>query len=312
VSRSGIYLVDASIYIFRACFSLPGNWRARNGFPTQAVYGYTGFLLGLIERYAPAHVIAAFDESLGTCFRNSIYPAYKSRRVLPDEALAFQFEACKRVGELLGISTLASPRFEADDLIATVARQARESGMAAVVLSADKDLGQLLIGDADLLWDFPRADPLDRRSYIARYGIRPEQLPDFLALVGDATDDVPGVPGIGPKTAVSLLQEYPDAGAILADLPGVASSRRRGAARLAASLGSYGDQIRMVRRLTALADDAFSDRDVSAWERRDADVGGLRAFAEFHGLGGGVRERLERVIDRGREAPARAVRRAGK
>lgn len=307
-----IYLVDASIYIFRAYFSLSGNWRARNGFPTHAVYGYTRLLLDLIEQYNPACVLAAFDESLGTCFRNDVFPAYKSRRALPDEALAFQLDACKCIGTLLGIPALASRRFEADDLIATAARKARESGIGAVVLSADKDLGQLLLGDADLLWDFPRADPLDRRGYIARYGIRPEQLPDLLALVGDATDDLPGVPGIGPKTAVSLLREYPDAEAILADLPGVAASQRRGAARLAASLERCSEQVRMVRRLTVLADDAFSDQDVSAWERRDADVAGLRAFLDFHGLGGRMRERLERVVDEGGEDPAGAGRSARK
>ena len=116
------YLLDASIYIFRAYFALAPGWRAANGLPTHAVQGYAGFLCDFLRRAAPGHVLAAFDESLGSCFRNQIHPGYKCSRALPDAALEFQLRACRELTGLLGIASVASARFEADDLIARAGR----------------------------------------------------------------------------------------------------------------------------------------------------------------------------------------------
>ena len=123
------------------------------------------------------------------------------------------------------------------------------------MISSDKDLGQVLRGADDRLWDFPAAAPLDRATYRARHGIAPEQVPDLLALCGDPVDDVPGVPGIGVKTAVALLQRHPDVHALLGALDAIAASSLRGAARIARLLEAHGEQILMARRLTALAED---------------------------------------------------------
>jgi 5'-3' exonuclease len=289
-----LYLVDASIYIFRAWFTVAPRWHADNGLPTHAIRGYAQFLLELLEREAPRRIVAAFDESLGSCFRNEILPDYKCRRELPDEALAFQLNGCRELTQLLGVTTLASARFEADDLIFAAAQQAREDGRAAVVLSRDKDLGQVLLGDDDLLWHFPAAQPVDRASYRERHGIWPQQVPDLLALCGDPVDDVPGVPGIGIKTATSLLQQYADVDAVLDALDEIAVSARRGAARMARTLDAYRDQVRMARRLTALEPAALEGVQWCA-ERSEPRREELLQFAMGHGFGERLARRLAGV-----------------
>lgn len=289
------YLIDASIYIFRAYFSLPERWHARNGFTTHALRGYASFLLDLLEREQPLRVLAAFDESLGGCFRNEIHPGYKNRRVLPDAPLAFQLEACREFTRLLGIGCVASKRYEADDLLAAAAVQARALGLSSVVLSRDKDLGQLLQTDGDLLWDFPGGEPLGHEAYRARHGIRPAQVPDLLALTGDAIDDIPGVPGIGIKTATALLQDYPDIEAILGATGEIAGSGRRGAARTAAALEAHAAQIRMAHRLTCLCGELAGEAALPAFERQAPEVPALVAFVEEHGLDAGFRTRVQGV-----------------
>ena len=291
------FLLDASIYVFRAYFALAPEWRAANGHPTHAVHGYANFLCDFLRRAAPRHVLATFDESLGSCFRNQIHPGYKCSRALPDAALAFQLRACRELTGLLGIASVASARFEADDLIASAARAARGRGDCAVVISRDKDLGQVLRGADDRLWDFPAAAPLDRATYRARHGIEPEQVPDLLALCGDPVDDVPGVPGIGVKTAVALLQRHPDVHALLGALDAVAASSLRGAARIARLLEAHREQILMARRLTTLAEDAFAADALPATARQPAQRAALADFADFHGLGERLRARLLAVAD---------------
>lgn len=288
-----VYLVDASIYIFRAYFALTGPWVSKSGLPTNAVVGFAGFLANLLERYPGGGFFAAFDESLGTCFRHAIHPGYKQRRALPDPALAFQLSACRELAETLGVPCAASPRYEADDLLASAARHARAEGRACVVLSRDKDLGQLLHGEDDVLWDFPGGEPLHRAGWRARHGIRPEQLPARLALTGDPVDDIPGVPGIGEKTANSLLSDHEDVEDILADLPGIARSGRRGAARIAAQLEANREGLRMARRLTSLASDALPA--APRFSRSPVDGDRLDALLRSLGLGERLMKRVMQV-----------------
>ena len=159
------YLIDASVYIFRSYFGLPENWYSQNSghglsqeshigqesYPTQAVYGYLNFLLTLLEAESPNYIAAAFDESLGTCFRNTIYPEYKANRVLPDAALAFQLNACVEVTRLLGVASFASETYEADDIVGTLAKVGRESDHKIIVITGDKDLSQLIVSDIETL-----------------------------------------------------------------------------------------------------------------------------------------------------------------
>ena len=293
--RPAVHLLDASIYIFRAWFAVPPTWVSSSGMPTNAVVGFAGFLAGLIEHDPRGLFLAAFDESLGSCFRHRIHPGYKQRRALPDPALAFQLRACRELAEALGINCAASPLYEADDLLASAAKHARAAAHRCVVLSRDKDLGQLLAGEGDVLWDFPKGEPQDRAAWQARHGIRPEQLAARLALTGDSIDDIPGVPGIGERTAVALLARYEDIEDILGDLPGIAASGQRGAARIVAALQAHASQLRMARQLTELADGAFPE--APRFDRAKVDVDHLEALVASLGFSERLRHRLRALAE---------------
>ena len=249
------YLLDASIYIFRAWFSMPDRWHTADGWPVNAVYGYAGFLLDFLQQPGPNdRCAAAFDESLGTCFRNEIYPEYKSSRALPDEVLAFQLQACRDITESLGVACFSGARFEADDYLATLARLQRESGQGITVVTRDKDLGQLLTTDADCWWDFAADTRLDANGFAEKFGVRPDQFADYLALVGDKVDDIPGVPGIGARTAARLLQHFSGLGELKQGLAKVSGLDIRGAARVEENLRTHWPMIAVARQLTALND----------------------------------------------------------
>jgi len=250
-----IYLVDASIYIFRSWFSLPDTLTAADGAPVNAVYGFLRFLTEFVETARPANIMVAFDQSLTTSFRSEIYPQYKANRDPAPPELKAQLAACERLVECLGISHLKHPRFEADDLIASVAVLARESGYRVVVVSGDKDLSQV-IHDGDTWWDYARGRKLDVQGVHDHFGVWPHQITDFLALVGDTVDNIPGVPGIGPKTAARLLRVFKDVEQLYDRLEEVPRLGMRGAARLARALDEHREAVMLARRLTALACDA--------------------------------------------------------
>jgi DNA polymerase-1 len=151
------FLIDSSIYIFRSYFTLPENWRAtENGFATHAIYGFTAFLLDLLKQKNPTHIFCAFDESLECGFRHQLCPDYKANRELPDEALAFQLNACRQLCRVMGIAEMASNVYEADDLIGGVASKVRQGNVQPVIVSRDKDLTQLIQAN-DLYWYFGKS-----------------------------------------------------------------------------------------------------------------------------------------------------------
>ena len=151
-----------------------------------------------IERARPTHIAVAFDESLTTSFRNEIYPAYKAHRDLAPPELMVQFALCKEIAAALGVTVLADAKYEADDLIGSALIALRMAGFRSVIVSADKDFGQL-IGDGDEQWDPQRNQRWDAHGVKARLGVRPDQVADYLALTGDSVDNIPGVPGIGAE-----------------------------------------------------------------------------------------------------------------
>ncbi|WP_439133696.1 5'-3' exonuclease [Pseudomaricurvus sp.] len=259
-SSSDICLLDASIYIFRYYFSLPDNWFSQEGYPTAAVYGYTAFLLNFLTRQRPSLMAACFDESLGSCFRNELYPDYKCSRALPDEALAFQLNACREVTELLGIASFASDTYEADDLLGTLLEDIKRSGdeRGVAILTRDKDLGQLLLRPQDCLWDYVNENQhqrLYREDIFQKFGVWPEQLSDYLALVGDTSDDIPGVPGIGQKTAQVLLQWQPSIEALFEHIEELPKLPIRGAKGLPEKLVDHTEQIVLSRCLADIVTD---------------------------------------------------------
>lgn len=247
------WLIDASIYIFRAWFSLPDRWHTQDGQPLQAVYGYTKFLLDFIDLQGPHFSSAvAFDESLGSNYRNEIYPGYKSSRELPDEALAFQLDACRQITQRLGFTCYGGPYYEADDYLATLARCYAREGTPVTVVTRDKDLGQIINAPEDAWWDFAQDVTLDQHSFNEKFGVRPDQFADYLALVGDAIDDIPGVPGVGAKTAAALLQVFDSLQALEEGLNGVGDLTIRGAAKVQQRLMEHWPQVLVSRQLTGL------------------------------------------------------------
>lgn len=257
------YLIDSSIYIFRSYFTLPDNWHALDsGHPTNAVYGFTGFLLDLLRNKDPQELFCAFDESLGSGFRHQLCPDYKANRELPDDALGFQLNACRQLCRVLGIAEMASNIYEADDLIGAVAHKVRSGGAQPVIVTRDKDLTQIIQAE-DLYWDFGKATPKTQRQVEADLEIGCQQMADFLALTGDSSDNIIGVPGVGAKTAKQLLRHYPDIHAILEHLDQLQDLPIRGAAKLADKLDNCREQLLLSRKLATIVTEIKEVPDLS-------------------------------------------------
>ena len=250
-----LHLIDASLYVFRAWHSMPPHFSDRDGAPVNAVHGFTRFLCDFLERAKPTHALAAFDESLTSSFRNDIYPAYKANRELPPAELLVQFAYCKRIAAALGLTVLSDLHYEADDLIGSAVVRARGEGFRTVIVSADKDFGQM-IGVDDEQWDFSKNERWDAAGVKRRLGVRPDQVADFLALTGDAVDNIPGVPGIGAKTAASLLAHFDSLDAMLARIEEIPFLRLRGSGQAYVRLKEHREQALLSRTLSLIALDA--------------------------------------------------------
>lgn len=248
-----VYLVDASPYIFRAHFSLPSSIKTPAGEPAAASYGFTSFLLKLIADEKPSHLAVTFDRSLNSSFRNELYPAYKQQRELPPPELEAQLEACVEIAAALGAATFIDDRYEADDLIGALRARLEKGGHRAVIVTSDKDLAQL-VDERTTLLDFAKGLRLDAAAVIEKFGVRPDQITDYLGLAGDTVDNIPGVKGIGGKTAAELLARFDhleDLYARLDELPGLASLR--GAKALHAKLAASRDLAFLSKRLATVA-----------------------------------------------------------
>lgn len=268
--RPTLYLLDASMYVFRAWYSMPNQFFDVDGTPVNAVHGFARFLVEFVERTRPTHAAAAFDISLTSSFRNALYPAYKANREPAPVELKRQFEYCREFAAALGFSVLADATYEADDLIGSVVHGLRAHGFRSVIVSADKDFGQLLELH-DEQWDYARGLRWGADGVHARMGVHARQVIDFLALTGDATDNIPGVPGVGPHGAAALLAHFGTLEAVLARIDEVQHLRIRGAASLAEKLRAHVAQALLSRQLAAIALDAPVPRtpDALIWRAPD-------------------------------------------
>jgi 5'-3' exonuclease len=290
-----IHLVDASYYVFRAWCALPDTLRDRSGRPVNAVHGFARFLGDLLERAEPAHIAVAFDESLQSCFRHEHWPGYKANRALPPAELEYQFALCRELTAALGVVAVGSPRYEADDVIGTLATHARRAGHRVTILGRDKDLAQLL-KPGDVLHDPATGLRVDYDGVPAFLGVRAEQVADFLALTGDAVDNIPGVPGIGRKTAAALLAAFASLDALLGDLERVRALPLRNAARIADALGAHREQLALARRLTAIACDApLAVAGVAALRRGPPVLATVGALHEQLRFGPALRAQAQRL-----------------
>lgn len=247
-----VYLIDASPYIFRAYYSIPTTMTTPDGSPSNAVYGYTEFLLQVLKQAGPTHLAVAFDGSLTTSFRNEIYPAYKAQRALPPPKLKAQIGLCRQVTKALGMKSYIDDRFESDDIIGTLVLELLEQGSECVIVSSDKDFTQLVNGRVTM-WNFARDERYDADAVCEKFGVRPAQIVDLLALMGDSVDNIPGVPGVGPKSACALLNHFGNLSEIYRNLAAVEKLPIRGAQALQAKLAAARDSAEMSRKLAAIA-----------------------------------------------------------
>ncbi len=291
-----LYVIDASVYVFRAWFSMPDDMVDPEGNPVNALYGFARFLSDFIEQVEPERLVVAFDEALQASFRNEIYPEYKANRDPAPPELKRQFGLCREYTRALGIRECASPRYEADDIIGTLVMDARRNGQPATIVTRDKDLAQLVAGD-DVFWDFAGRRKIVYDEVPENFGVWPEQIADFLALAGDSVDNIPGVPGVGKKTAAALLEHFGSMQVLYANLDRVADVKVRGAGKLGAKLEEHRDIAHLSRKLTEIACDAPIGFGFNEAGRELPKMGELYALCDKAGFGDALRRQAQRISD---------------
>ncbi|WP_226636436.1 DNA polymerase I [Brevundimonas poindexterae] len=271
-----LWLIDASAYIFRAYHALPPLTRKSDGLPVGAVQGYCNMLWKLLREMkgegGPTHLAAIFDHSEKT-FRNDLYADYKAHRPPAPEDLVPQFALVREATAAFGVHCVELPGYEADDLIATYACKARDAGGETIIVSSDKDLMQL-IGGGVVMWDPMKDRVMAEDAVMEKFGVTPDKMIDLQALVGDSVDNVPGAPGIGPKTAAQLLDEYGDLDTLLARAGEIKQPKRR------ETLQTHAEQILLSRQLVRLTCDAPAPEPIADFAVRDPDPETLSAFLE--------------------------------
>jgi DNA polymerase-1 len=289
-----IFLVDASVYVFRSYHSVLPDMRDCDGNPVHAVFGFARFLGDLIERVRPSYMAVAFDQRRAGSYRNRIYPPYKANRERAPADLSLQFERCRELCRHLGLAVFVDPDYEADDIIGTLATLMRADGMRSAYITRDKDLAQLM-RDGDLFWDFGARGQFGYHDIERHFGVAPERFADYLALTGDEVDNIPGVPGIGHRTAASLMKAFGSLEELYGDLGGVAHLKLRGAASLGARLVEHRERVYLARRLTRIACDLHLGVAAEGLRRRLPDLPRLGELYDQLGFGPFLRRQGERL-----------------
>jgi DNA polymerase-1 len=266
-----VFLIDGSGFIFRAYHALPPLVR-RDGTPTGAVYGFCNMIAKLLEDTEAEYVAVIFDAGRRT-FRNDIYPAYKAQRPDPPDDLVPQFGLIRDAVRAFNIACVEAPGYEADDLIATYAKVAAATGAEVTILSSDKDLMQL-VGGRVTMQDPIKGNRIGPAEVEERFGVPPEKVVEVQALAGDSIDNVPGVPGIGVKTAAELIKTYGDLDTLLARASEIKQPKRR------ESLITYADQARVSRDLVILKDDVPLPQPLDAFAKKLPEADKLLAFLQ--------------------------------
>jgi DNA polymerase-1 len=275
-----LYLVDGSGYIFRAYHALPPLTRKSDGLPVGAVQGFCNMLWKLLKETRanekPTHLAVIFDQSSKT-FRSEIYPQYKAQRPEPPADLRPQFSLIRQATRAFNVASVEQANYEADDLIATYARQAVEAGATCRIVSSDKDLMQLVRKGVTLL-DTMKDKELGEEAVFEKFGVKPDKVIDVQALAGDSVDNVPGIPGIGVKTGAQLITEYGDLETLLARASEIKQQKRR------ENLIEFADQARLSKRLVTLEDKVPVEHDVGSFAvdtPRASDLIGFLKALEF-------------------------------
>ncbi len=274
-SKSRLVLIDGSGYIFRAFFALPPLTDPK-GTPVGAVLGFCNMLFRLVQDMPGDQLVVVFDKG-SQSFRNDMYDQYKANRMEPPDDLVPQFPLVRDAAHAFDLPVIELAGYEADDVIATYARHAREQDREVIIVSSDKDLMQL-VGGAIQMYDPMKQKAIDRDEVIARFGVGPERVGDVLALAGDSSDNVPGVPGIGIKTAAQLLETFGSLEDLLAQAATIKQPKRR------QNLLEHAEQARLSRRLVALCETAPVPATLDQLDGRPVDYRKLLEFTHQHGF----------------------------
>jgi DNA polymerase-1 len=285
--HGALFLIDGNSLAYRAFYALPETIATSEGFPTNALYGFSTMLVKILADYRPAGVVVAWDAGKRV-FRHEQFEEYKAGRKPMPDPLAQQMEHFDELVEAFGFATLKKEGYEADDILATLVREAREKGQRTVVVTADRDALQL-VGEGVSVMSNTRGvsdvKVYDSEAVRERYGIPPEKVPDFIGLKGDASDNIPGVPGIGEKTAAALLRDHPTLEELLAHLEELKGKRKQ-------LLEEYGDQALFSKELATMYDEVPLEGQVLSGPG-EPDPERLRRVLErfeFHTLAGRLEE----------------------
>jgi 5'-3' exonuclease len=266
----------------------------RDGHPVHAVFGFTRFLGDLIERVRPRYIAVAFDQRLADSYRNRIYPPYKANRNPHPVDLVAQFQHCREVCRHLGIAMFVDSHYEADDIIGTLGTLMHDEGVRSAFITRDKDLAQL-VRSGDLYWDFGAREQFGYHDIERYFGVAPERFADYLALTGDEVDNIPGVPGIGHKTAAALMKAFPSLDELYSDLESVATLKIRGAKTLGEKLQKHRESLYLARRLTKITCDMQLGIEAEDLRRRSPDMPALSDLYDRLGFGPFLRRQSERL-----------------
>ncbi|ASG66844.1 DNA polymerase I [Idiomarina piscisalsi] len=249
VPKNPFILVDGSSYLFRA-FHAPPHLTNSNGEPTGAIYGVVNMLRSLLKKYQPSHMAVVFDAK-GKTFRSDIYDEYKAHRPPMPDDLRSQIEPLHNIVKAMGLPLLCIDGVEADDVIGTLAQQAGDQGRFTLISTGDKDMAQL-VNDHVMLINTMTDTLMDTEGVEKKFGVKPQQIIDYLALMGDSSDNIPGLPKVGEKTAQAMLQGIPSIDKIYDDIDAVTSLSFRGAKSMPDKLREYKDQLLMSRELATI------------------------------------------------------------
>ncbi|MFL5825564.1 MAG: DNA polymerase I [Thermoleophilaceae bacterium] len=299
--RRELFLIDGNSLAYRAFFALPETIATSTGMPTNAIFGFASMLVKILTEYGQKPTIVAWDA--GMSGREETYDEYKAERRSRPDLLAEQWPHLQPLVDAFGYRNVRQEGYEADDVIATLARRARDAGIDVMVVTGDRDMFQLIEPGIRVMATsrgITDTKIYDREAVIDRYGIAPELIPDFYGLKGDTSDNIPGVPGIGDKTAAQLLQEYGDLEGVLSHIDDISGAKRK------ENLLAHAEDARVSKVLATAIDDVPVDVDIEHLVAQEPDRSKLReTFREFE-LRDPLR-RLEEALGEGEEAAPRQV-----
>src|SRR3954447_11228600 len=296
-----LFLIDGNSLAYRAFFALPESIGTSDGRPTNAIYGLASMLVKIIDEHHPQGVVVAWDA--GMSGREVTYDLYKAQRKSRPDLLREQWPHLMPLVEAFGYTNVKVEGFEADDVIASLVRQAREQGIEVMVVTGDRDAYQLVADGVRVMSTsrgITETKVYDRDAVIERYGVPPELVTDLMGLRGDTSDNIPGVPGIGEKTAAQLLQKFGALEDVLANVEEVSGAKRK------QNLVEHADDARMSKQLATLRYDLETGVDLQAAMAGEPDRGALRDFMREFELRA-VMERLEEALPEGTAVPGRRV-----